>query len=497
MSIGRIDYAVMSEENGMEESAVRPTVMVVDDAPENLMIVQAILAKKYSLKLFKDAKDALDYAFFTHPDLILLDVMMPEIDGFEFCRRLKANPKLLDVPVIFITAKNNVDNEARGFSVGASDFIHKPISAPVLTARVQTHLKIKFMLEEQKTGRKQAEAALDELSQLNQSIIAGADFGVMVFKADGACILANEAAAQIVGGSLEQLRQTNYRENSSWRNFGLLKAAEQALQTGITQKINAPVRSTYGKDFWGMASIGYIARKEGMPYLLLVFSDITAYKEIEREVIGISEETKRRVGQELHDDLGQHLTGIAFMSKALSQRLLNQSHPDAADSAKVTNMVNEAISKTRGMAHGLYPVELGEAGLCAMLQRLANSVESIYQTQCEFICDEGCEVGDSLAAINLFRIAQEAISNSIRHGKATKITLRVISKPNFTSLEIADNGCGIDLSRKPENPSGLGMHTMQYRASLLGASLRINATPVGGTSILINLPAKLDNAHAI
>lgn len=131
----------------MQASAVRPKVLVVDDAPDNLMIMEAILSGDYSLKLFGDAKEALDYAFANPPDLILLDIMMPEIDGFEVCRRLKANAKLANVPVIFITAKNNVQDEELGFSVGASDFIHKPISAPVVAARVKTHLKIKFMLD--------------------------------------------------------------------------------------------------------------------------------------------------------------------------------------------------------------------------------------------------------------------------------------------------------------------------------------------------------------
>lgn len=476
---------------------IRPTVFVVDDAPENLMIMEAILANDYSLKLFSDAKDALDYAFAYPPDLILLDVMMPEIDGFESCRRLKANPKLADVPVIFISAKNDVENEKLGFTVGASDFIHKPISAPVLTARVKTHLKIKFMLDRQMTMRKQAETALDELSQLNQSIIAEADSGVMVFNNDGECILANEAAARIIGGSLEQLRQTNFRENQSWRSLGLLKAAEEALQTGNTQKINAPVHTSYGKDFWCMASIGRINRKEGMPYLLIVFSDISANKEIERKIISISEETKRRVGQELHDDLGQHLTGIAFQSKVLSQRLTNQNHPDAADAAKITTLINEAISKTRGMAHGLYPVELEEMGLRMMLRQLVDNVESLYQTQCEFICEEDCEIDAPLAAINLFRISQEAISNAIKHSKATKITLKLISQPKLTTLEIADNGCGIGHSDKLVTKSGLGMHTMRYRASLLGADLRIDTVVTGGTSILISLPITQDISHAI
>ncbi len=132
-----------------EETAAsaRPTVMVVDDADINLMIMKSVLEKDYSLKLFKQAKEALDYAFANPPDLILLDIMMPEIDGFEACRRLKADPRLADIPVIFITAKNEDEYEEQGFSIGASDFIHKPINAPILLARVRTHLKIKLVMD--------------------------------------------------------------------------------------------------------------------------------------------------------------------------------------------------------------------------------------------------------------------------------------------------------------------------------------------------------------
>jgi putative two-component system response regulator len=131
----------------MEETAARPTVLIVDDAPENLMVMESILAKHYYLKSFNDASDALDYAFANPPDLILLDIMMPKIDGFEVCRRLKANPELVDIPVIFITSKNEDEYEEMGFSVGASDFIHKPINAPILVARVKTHLKIKLVMD--------------------------------------------------------------------------------------------------------------------------------------------------------------------------------------------------------------------------------------------------------------------------------------------------------------------------------------------------------------
>jgi putative two-component system response regulator len=158
----------------MEENKKHPRILVVDDAPENLMVMESILSNDYSLKLFNDSSEALEYAFANPPDLILLDVMMPKIDGFEICRRLKANPKLSDVPVIFITSKTDIEDEERGFSVGASDFIHKPISAPIVTARVKTHIKIKFMLDflkfENTHLQKNAENSSSELATLKEFV---------------------------------------------------------------------------------------------------------------------------------------------------------------------------------------------------------------------------------------------------------------------------------------------------------------------------------------
>jgi len=127
------------------ESVERPVVLVVDDTQLNLILLTRILEKDYTILSARSGKEALDTAFANPPDLILLDIMMPEMDGFEVCRRLKDNPSTTHVPVIFITAKNEVEDEERGFSLGAADFIHKPISPPIVSARVRTHLKIKFM----------------------------------------------------------------------------------------------------------------------------------------------------------------------------------------------------------------------------------------------------------------------------------------------------------------------------------------------------------------
>jgi len=123
----------------------RPTVLVIDDEPFNLSLMDELLNKDYTIQTASNGPDALKLAFATPPDLILVDVMMPGMDGFEVCRLLKNNASTVHIPVIFITAKNEVSDEERGFAMGASDFIHKPISAPIVAARVRTHLKIKFM----------------------------------------------------------------------------------------------------------------------------------------------------------------------------------------------------------------------------------------------------------------------------------------------------------------------------------------------------------------
>lgn len=122
-----------------------PTVLVVDDEPFNLSLMDGILNKRYTVQKASNGAEAIELAFANPPDLILIDVMMPGMDGFEVCRRLKGNATTMHVPVIFITAKNEIKDEELGFSVGASDFIHKPISVPIVSARVRTHLKVKFM----------------------------------------------------------------------------------------------------------------------------------------------------------------------------------------------------------------------------------------------------------------------------------------------------------------------------------------------------------------
>ncbi len=129
-------------------SSPQATVLVVDDAPANLSLLAGLLNRHYRVKLAASGAKALEIARRDRPDLILLDVTMPEMDGYEVCRRLKADPTTAVIPVLFLTAMSQVEDETKGFEVGAADFIHKPVSPPVVQARVRTHLQIKAYQDE-------------------------------------------------------------------------------------------------------------------------------------------------------------------------------------------------------------------------------------------------------------------------------------------------------------------------------------------------------------
>jgi putative two-component system response regulator len=160
-------------------------ILAVDDEPNNLNLLLQILRDRYRLMFANNGAKALEVARAMQPDLILLDVMMPGLDGFEVCRLLKADPRLCHIPVLFLTAMHDVEDEARAFDMGAVDFVHKPFSAPILLRRVATHLNL-VRLAEVERARREAVYMLGEAGHYNDN-----DTGAHIWRmANYACALA-------------------------------------------------------------------------------------------------------------------------------------------------------------------------------------------------------------------------------------------------------------------------------------------------------------------
>jgi signal transduction histidine kinase len=222
-------------------------------------------------------------------------------------------------------------------------------------------------------------------------------------------------------------------------------------------------------------------------------------RQLEQKILDISDAERRRIGQDLHDGLGQQLTGVAFLSKALQQRLAAKALPEAEDATKIASLVSESIGQSRALAKGLAPLGLEDGGLPVALNQLAASTTSVFGLRCTCRCDSDVEVADLAIATQLYRIAQEAVNNAIRHGKAKHVMLNLGDDGRRLRLSVEDDGIGIaaadalsgaGASEDPANRDGLGLQIMRFRARMIGGSLEVSRRNGGGTLVLCVAPLR-------
>lgn len=215
--------------------------------------------------------------------------------------------------------------------------------------------------------------------------------------------------------------------------------------------------------------------------------DITRRKQLEREILSTTERERRSFSRELHDSLGQQLSGIAYLSNVVRDRLGAQGLPEAAEVARISKLLKQAIEETRRVSRGLSPIRPEPEGLTAALNELAAHTSSVFGMTCRFYCPKTVMVADSESATHLYRIAQEAVNNAIRHGQAQRVIIRMNLARSHLHLSIVDNGKGI----KPLSPkrTGLGLRVMHYRAGLLQGTILVQRRRAVGTEVRCVLPA--------
>jgi two-component system sensor kinase FixL len=210
--------------------------------------------------------------------------------------------------------------------------------------------------------------------------------------------------------------------------------------------------------------------------------DITERRRLEKEILDVSERERRSIGQGLHDGLCQHLAGIELMSQVLEQNLARKSQLEAVQAGKIAEHVREAIAQTRMLSRGLSPVALEADGLMSALHELAGTITTLFGIECRFECRHPILIQNNSAATHLYRIAQEAINNALKHGKARKVVMALDKSGDSVHLRITDNGSGFPAVLKPN--AGMGLQIMRYRAGMIGASLDIQRANGKGTAVV-------------
>jgi len=213
-------------------------------------------------------------------------------------------------------------------------------------------------------------------------------------------------------------------------------------------------------------------------------SEINRRKGLEGEILEISDREQQRLGQELHDGLCQHLTGVAFMARSIALRLKNHRVIEVSDIEKIAQLVNEAVTSTRNLSRALHRVDIDAAGFLTALQDLVD--REIWKTPCRLEIKSPVQIDDDATASNLYRIAREAVINANKHAQAREIVVRLAGSRKARVLSVTDNGVG--LPNTPNSARGLGFHIMKYRASDIGGRLEIESLKKGGTRVTCYLP---------
>lgn len=369
------------------------------------------------------------------------------------------------------------------------------IGNPWEMADIAVHMRMATRARQKKTSRSGirapgSAAAVRDGAERLRAILDTAVEGIITIDEGGIVESFNLAAERIFGYAADEV---------IGRNVKLLMDAphraqhddyiEHYLRTGEARIIGIG-RETFGRRKDGTLFPMDLAVSEVRLSDRRVFTgfirDITERKRLEKEILEISEREQRRIGQDLHDGLCQQLAGIEMLGQVLAQQLRKKSKAQAQRAEQMAASVREAISQTRLLARGLSPVTLEAEGLMSALAELALNTEKMFGRRCRFTCPTAVQFEHHAVATHLFRIAQEAVSNAIKHGRAKNIEIGLREDAHQLHLRVVDDGVGFPQQFK--RSQGMGLRIMQSRIGMVGGQLTIERNSGAGTAVIFTAP---------
>ncbi len=342
--------------------------------------------------------------------------------------------------------------------------------------------------------RKRAEAALEETRRFVQRIAEMTPSILYVYDLQDQCnVFINRRLETFLGYAWEENKQPTMPTLMSDIHPDDLPRAElaneecQSAEDGAVIETEYRVRHANGEWHWlNNRSTVFVRDGDSNPTQILgAAQDITDRKRLEQEVLEIAASEQRRIGQELHDGTGQELTGLCMLADNLVDTLQDASPDHAPTAQRIARGLRHALGQVRLLSRGLIPVEVDAEGLMAALTELTNGISDLHAVRCVFEYAEPVPVDDNYIATQLYRIAQEAITNSLKHGHAANIRVSLEARGHYITLKVADDGVG--LPNPDEAPGGMGLRIMRYRAGQIGAHFTARNGPTGGTVVTCTL----------
>ena len=334
--------------------------------------------------------------------------------------------------------------------------------------------------------QKQAEQALLESEERLQAIFQTAADAIITIHQSGIIESVNPAAETMFGYTAGEMLGRNVSmlmphpfgdEPEGYLSRSLTTAVWQIIGTGREVTGRRKDGSLFPVDL----AVSEIQDRSERLFTGML-RDISERKAMEREVLEIASAEQQRIGQDLHDGTGQELTGLSLLAHDLAEDLEERSLAQAAQAKRIAERLDHALGEVRKLAKGLVPVEVEAEGLRAALKDLADFTGQQAGVVCEFVCKGRVEIADSQTATHLYRIAQEAVTNALRHSQGSRIVITLKQNRKELLLEVRDDGVGIPEAGK--RGAGMGLRIMRYRAHLIGSSLEIAPADGGGTRVV-------------
>jgi len=331
------------------------------------------------------------------------------------------------------------------------------------------------------TERARFEESLRHSEQTLSIFFNEAPIGLEWLSASGVVMRANQAHLNLFGYAAKEYQGHLFLEScpDPGRGRELLQrlAARETIRNFsiLRQSKNGTRHQTLvdAISFWNGNQFQYSA---------LFSRDITDRVQLEKEILQAGERERQRMSQDLHDGLGQLLAGTAYLTNAVRQKLVRKALPESRELGRIQEVITEAIRQTRSLARGLHPVEPEPNGLMLSLVALAKQTSHLFHVRCHFNCLRPVLISDNTVATHLFRIAQESVTNAIKHGKSKRIEIVLTRTPNRINLAVKNNG--LSLPTRPRKDLGMGLRIMRYRAGIIGGSLATQIEADGSITVV-------------
>lgn len=461
------------------------TLLIGEPTSIKDIMLNALTMRKHKVTVFDSVEEIpenLDYSEYS-----LAVISSVSENTIQFCRELRLKPAGKQLAVITVVHPDKPEQLDEIVDAGAdqciieSIFDEKRLHVRLAFAEKMAQEKIQWQITEQQLRESEARAR-SILETTVDAIITIDTRGIIKSFNKTAEKLFLYDSTEVVGKNVKVLMPDPYKaEHDDY--------IDHYLETG-ERKIIGIGREVTGRRKDGSTFPMYLAVSEvklpNQHIFTGIVRDISEQRRLEQEVLRISEHERQRIGQDLHDGLGQMLTGIGLITKNLSHQLASNGHELAKEADEICSLIQEADEHARTLARGLVPVEFEEKGLEAALERLKQNAEKLFDIEFTLDVSGKLDFDDATQAIHLYRIAQEGVSNAVKHGSSTKVAVHLASTKKHIRLRVADNGTGF--AQNWDAKGGLGVRIMQFRARLIGGNLEVSDIPDKGAIITCTIP---------